>query len=91
MSHSNIRATKLRGDSSGPLRFCIALIVSALLVSRNLPANVVAATGDLDPAFGKGGKVTTDFGASALATAVAYSAEIIEHGIRGFSPGQRPD
>ena len=85
MSHSNICATKSRTGSLGALRFCITLIVIALLASWNLPAKGLAAAGELDPTFGNSGKVTTDFGASASAAAVAVQSDgkLVAAGLAG--------
>jgi uncharacterized delta-60 repeat protein len=43
----------------------------ALLPTWNLPVNAQASAGELDQAFGEGGKVTTDLGRDEMATAVA--------------------
>jgi uncharacterized delta-60 repeat protein len=53
-------------------RWLVVLVgVSALM----FPALVTAARGDLDPTFGSGGKVRTDFGASEVAWAVAVQRD----------------
>lgn len=44
-----------------PTRELLVLVVAALLFSVNPLNRVQAAAGDLDPTFGNGGKVTTDF------------------------------
>jgi uncharacterized delta-60 repeat protein len=44
-----------------PLRAALAVLVAGLLVVAAPAARAFAAPGDLDPAFGTGGKVTTDF------------------------------
>ena len=47
----------------------------ALLLSLCLPLRAYAAAGDLDPTFGNGGKVTTDFGGSDVANALAIQPD----------------
>ena len=47
----------------------------ALLFSLCLPLRAYAAAGDLDPTFGSGGKVTTDFGGSDPANALAIQPD----------------
>jgi uncharacterized delta-60 repeat protein len=54
----------------------LALAVLALaLVAAALPGAAVAAPGALDPSFGAGGEVTTDFGRSDSAQAVAIQSD----------------
>jgi uncharacterized delta-60 repeat protein len=60
MSHINIRQIS---------------VVTALLFSLCLPLRAYAAAGDLDPTFGNGGKVTTDFGGSDVANALAIQSD----------------
>jgi uncharacterized delta-60 repeat protein/uncharacterized repeat protein (TIGR01451 family) len=52
----------------------LAALVLAL-VAGALPAAAVAAPGTLDPSFGTGGEVTTDFGGSDSAEAVAIQSD----------------
>jgi uncharacterized delta-60 repeat protein len=47
----------------------------ALLVSWNFPINVQASAGELDPAFGNGGKVTTDMGRDEGGQAIALQSD----------------
>src|SRR5437870_1218100 len=51
------------------------LFLPLLLVLSLAPCVASAAPGDLDPSFGIGGKVTTDFGVLGQATAVAVQAD----------------
>jgi uncharacterized delta-60 repeat protein len=53
-------------------RFAAALVVGAALL---FPALLSAARGDLDPTFGTGGKVTTDFGGNETAWGVAVQPD----------------
>lgn len=46
---------------SASIRITIALTLAVLLLSFDAKRPVQASTGDLDPSFGVGGKVTTDF------------------------------
>ncbi len=64
----------------------LALAVLALaLVAAALPGAAVAAAGALDPTFGIGGEVTTDFGGSDSAQAVAIQSDgkILAAGLSG--------
>jgi uncharacterized delta-60 repeat protein len=49
----------------------VVLFLAILVAAAMLPAALSAARGDLDPTFGSGGKVTTDFGGSEIGWAVA--------------------
>jgi uncharacterized delta-60 repeat protein len=51
-------------------RFAVALV--ALGTAGLLAGAVSAAQGDLDPTFGRGGKVITDFGASEIGLSIAH-------------------
>ncbi|MBI3456793.1 MAG: hypothetical protein HY002_13540 [Candidatus Rokubacteria bacterium] len=66
-----------------------AFIVTALLLAGSiaLPGQLHAAAGDLDPTFGTGGKVTTDFGGtdSARALALQPDGKIVVAGFTEFS------
>jgi hypothetical protein len=42
--------------------FTPSIVGSLLILGLALPPSALAGAGDLDPAFGVGGKVTTDFG-----------------------------
>src|SRR2546427_1158845 len=64
-----MRRTRLLG------RALVRLFLPLLLVLSLAPCVVSAAPGDLDPSFGIGGKVTTDFGVVAQATATAVQAD----------------
>ncbi|HKP12925.1 MAG TPA: delta-60 repeat domain-containing protein [Blastocatellia bacterium] len=56
------RHSLLSDASLRPRRFVLLLVVVLALTLTNLPqSSVHAAGGDLDPSFGVGGKVTTDF------------------------------
>ncbi|HJQ25299.1 MAG TPA: delta-60 repeat domain-containing protein [Blastocatellia bacterium] len=63
----------------------LALVVSALLSPRGVMRRAHAATGDLDPAFGNGGKVVTDLGGydSVRALAIQNDGKIIAAGTTG--------
>ncbi len=50
-------------------------VLALALVTAVLPGAAVAAPGDLDPSFGSSGKVTTDFGGSDAASAVAIQTD----------------
>ncbi len=50
-------------------------VLALALVTAVLPGAAVAAPGDLDPSFGSSGKVTTDFGGSDAASAVAIQPD----------------
>jgi uncharacterized delta-60 repeat protein len=57
-------------------RAAIALTLAVLLLSSNALPPAHAAAGDLDPSFGSGGKVTTDFfGSNDQATTVLQQAD----------------
>ncbi len=62
----------LRGSPGSVLRTGLLLI---LLFALSLPSVVRAAPGDLDPTFGSGGKVTTDFGRSEFASALVLQPD----------------
>ena len=62
----------LRGSSGGVLR--TGLLVG-LIFALSLPSPARAAPGDLDPTFGSGGKVTTDFGGNDQASALALQPD----------------
>jgi uncharacterized delta-60 repeat protein len=53
----------------------MAMMTLALLMSSLPPARVEAASGDLDPTFGSGGKVTTNFDSFDRANAVAIQSD----------------
>lgn len=55
------RITNLSGASGRQTRKMLALIAIGLFVCWPLPERAQAAGGDIDPTFGSGGKVTTDF------------------------------
>ncbi|HSO75300.1 MAG TPA: delta-60 repeat domain-containing protein, partial [Blastocatellia bacterium] len=46
---------------SRPARVSLALVITSVLLAASPPGHVDAAAGDLDPTFGNGGKVSTDF------------------------------
>ena len=75
-------------------RHMIALIILAVLVSTSLLNQVEAAAGDLDPAFGSGGKVLNNFGAghyTAYDVVVqADSKIVVAGGGEGPHPPLRP-
>ena len=52
-----------------------ARLAAAVVVALLLPALLFAARGDLDPTFGSGGKVRTDFGGSEIGWAVAVQRD----------------
>jgi uncharacterized delta-60 repeat protein len=56
-------------------RVFLAFLVSAFLVSWNIPRTVCADAGELDPSFGIGGKVVTDIGGSESGTAIAIQQD----------------
>src|SRR2546428_8098093 len=62
--------TRLLGQASARLFSSLLLLVLSLA-----PCVAYAAPGDLDPSFGIGGKVTTDFGLGGQASAVAVQAD----------------
>ena len=65
---------------------CLSLTVCLTLVASLLVVPARAAPGDLDPSFGTGGKVTTDFGPgsnSAMAVAIQTDARIVVAGGSG--------
>ena len=62
----------LQGSLAGVLR---TALLASLLFALSLPSPAQAAPGDLDPTFGVGGKVTTDFGGGELAFAVAVQPD----------------
>jgi uncharacterized delta-60 repeat protein len=62
-----IRTSSARGQAAG--------LLAGLLLTLGLPTAVAAAPGDLDPSFGGTGKVTTDFGGTDVASAVAVQAD----------------
>jgi len=70
------------------LRAAIALSLAVLLLSSNALPRAQAAAGDLDPTFGSGGKVTTDFFGffdSANAVAIQSDGRIVAGGSSGNS------
>ena len=71
------RSTKMRCLS---LTVCLTLVASLLVV----PAR--AAPGDLDPSFGTGGKVTTDFGPGSNSASSAFLT-VIPTPSREWIPG----
>jgi uncharacterized delta-60 repeat protein len=66
-------------------RALVGAVLSLAFVTAALPGAAVAASGDLDPTFGSGGKVTTDFGGSDGAQAVAIQTDgrIVAAGLGG--------
>jgi uncharacterized delta-60 repeat protein len=62
----------MRGLIHRTLPVAVALLA---FVAVALPGAAVAAPGDLDPTFGSGGKVTTDFGGSDGASAVTIQSD----------------
>jgi uncharacterized delta-60 repeat protein len=56
------------------VRRCLALLV-ALATAGLLAGALPAAQGDLDPTFGTGGKVVTDFGASEIGFSIAHQPD----------------
>lgn len=68
------------------------LVFAALLTAGILAGGIPAARGDLDPTFGSGGKVTTDFGGNDRAWAVALQRDgkLVVAGER-FDPGPADD
>jgi uncharacterized delta-60 repeat protein len=68
------------------------LLLAALAAASVFAAALPAARGDLDPAFGSGGKVTTDFGGneSAWGLAVQPDGKAVVAGTR-FDPGPSDD
>ena len=53
----------------------LPVVVAALVTAGFVPAGLSAARGDLDPTFGSGGKVMTDFGGTEIAWAVALQRD----------------
>jgi uncharacterized delta-60 repeat protein len=70
----NFRSQTTR-RAHGIVRVFLAIVAMALLVSWNFPVNVEALAGDLDPAFGSGGKVTTDMGRDEGGLAIALQPD----------------
>jgi uncharacterized delta-60 repeat protein len=70
----------------------LLLVVAALATAGILASALPAARGDLDPSFGSGGKVTTDFGGNEIGWAVAVQRDgkAIVAGDR-FDPGPADD
>src|SRR5512138_690070 len=56
-------------------RQAATMVVLAILISTGLINRVEAAAGDLDPGFGTGGIVVTDFGFSSRAEALLIQAD----------------
>jgi uncharacterized delta-60 repeat protein len=74
---------------AGTSRKLVTLCVISLFLCSTLPFQVTAADGDLDPTFGSGGKVTTDFSGSdnvAQAIALQPDGKIIAAGSAGPYP-----
>jgi uncharacterized delta-60 repeat protein len=69
----------LAGESPNPptrrLRFAAAALLALLLSTADMTAPASAAAGDLDPTFGAGGRVRTDFGAYESGSAVAVQPD----------------
>ena len=66
--------------------FCLLFLVTVICV--------LAAPGDLDPLFGNGGKVTTNFGGSENCNAVALQSDgkiITAGGVIISGPGANPN
>jgi uncharacterized delta-60 repeat protein len=86
-----------RRIQTGLVLFGLALA----LVATALPGSAIAAPGALDPSFGSGGEVTTDFGGSDSAQAVAIQSDgkIVAAGLSGsgdfalvrYNPDGSPD
>ena len=76
--------------TGGRLRTAAATLLALLLSApvTSAPASATAA-GELDPSFGTGGKVTTDFGASesASAAAVQPDGKLVVAGLSGAGGG----
>jgi uncharacterized delta-60 repeat protein len=78
----NLRSQTTR-RAHGIVRVFLAIVAMALLVSWNFPVDVEASAGELDPAFGSGGKVTTDMGGNegARASALQPDGKLIVAGL----------
>ena len=65
MNSNNLNPNLMRRVSSGSKRaswlWLLASLAVALLLALNPALSAFAAPGDLDPTFGRDGKVTTDF------------------------------
>ena len=68
---SSILKSRRRTNS----RQALALLLTMMLASTSMLVSVKAADGDLDPAFGTAGKLTTDFGSLEAGTAVAVQSD----------------
>jgi hypothetical protein len=70
MKHSMALTERTAGRLTRQTRLFLAVACSVVLFSWNFPTTVEASAGELDTAFGRKGKVVTDFGRneSALAT-----------------------
>ena len=68
------------------------MLLAALVAAGVIAAALPAARGDLDPTFGSGGKVTTDFGGNETAWGLAVQADgkAVVAGTR-FDPGPSDD
>lgn len=70
----------------------LVTVIAALVAAAVLAAALPAARGDLDPTFGSGGKVTTDFGGNEIGWSVAVQPDgkAVVAGDR-FDPGPSDD
>ena len=70
----------------------LVTVIAALVAAGVLAAALSAARGDLDPTFGSGGKVTTDFGGNEIGWSVAVQPDgkAVVAGDR-FDPGPSDD
>jgi len=83
MSKSIIKTAAVRGRSTTSARVVLALTLVSALISAGLFARARASTddvrteaaGDLDPSFGNGGKVATDFSVPTGANALAIQSD----------------
>lgn len=70
------KRTKIEGNRAGAIRrISAALVLAVPLVVVAVSGPVRAAAGDLDPAFGSGGKVVSDFGYDDRADGVAVQPD----------------
>ena len=83
MNYQTFQMTSsVKGFAHSP-RKLLAMMFATLLLCPFLPLTIKAAAGDLDPAFGSGGKVTTDFflmSDEAFAVAIQSDGKIVAAG-----------
>jgi uncharacterized delta-60 repeat protein len=70
---SHIKRRRIAALQSSRKLLALALVI--LFLCSTLPGRTQAAAGDLDPTFGVGGKVSTDFGADDSANDVAIQSD----------------